>query len=321
MIAPPTSCPRFRATIHNARYFPRAPEGASVIIAPASATYQQPVPTPAIAPLRIRYYSWLSDVLRIRGNLGCLLRRASTHPLVSKLAIAVICGPLDRPGHRSNNQSPLNTQLVHDGSAQEASWKAHHISILKDSNRATGYILIASRAYLRALEIFDTSGVARPPPPRPRSTISRMFNHFSLECPTSNCIRDGRSTERLNTQKEHLRQTVLPYPLPQRDIHSVLLQIDSVGRSGLIGWYGRKSILAMFGNGIFRDGHRGNVSRGRTMHTGEGRKRTGNVLHGIIDLYIRGIRFRGIQLTSSCREDAQWRDNGRYIYRLDLPSS
>jgi hypothetical protein len=55
LIAPPTSCPRFRDTIHRARYFPRAPEGASVMMAPASATYQQAVPIPLIAPLRMRY--------------------------------------------------------------------------------------------------------------------------------------------------------------------------------------------------------------------------------------------------------------------------
>lgn len=55
LIAPPTSCPRFRETIHRARYFPRAPEGASVMIAPASATYQQAVPMPLMAPLRIKY--------------------------------------------------------------------------------------------------------------------------------------------------------------------------------------------------------------------------------------------------------------------------
>jgi hypothetical protein len=55
LIAPPTSCPKFRDTIHKAKYFPRAPEGASVMIAPASATYQHAVPIPLIAPLRIRY--------------------------------------------------------------------------------------------------------------------------------------------------------------------------------------------------------------------------------------------------------------------------
>jgi hypothetical protein len=36
---------------------PRAPEGASVMMAPASATYQQAVPIPLIAPLRMRYCS------------------------------------------------------------------------------------------------------------------------------------------------------------------------------------------------------------------------------------------------------------------------
>lgn len=55
LIAPPTNCPRFRETIHNAKYFPRAPDGARVMMAPASATYQHAVPIPLIAPLRIKY--------------------------------------------------------------------------------------------------------------------------------------------------------------------------------------------------------------------------------------------------------------------------
>lgn len=54
-IAPPTSCPRLRETIHRAKYFPREPDGASDIIEPLSATYQQPVPMPVKKPPRIRY--------------------------------------------------------------------------------------------------------------------------------------------------------------------------------------------------------------------------------------------------------------------------
>ena len=38
LIAPPTSWPRFLATIHRAKYFPLAPLGASDMMLPASAT-------------------------------------------------------------------------------------------------------------------------------------------------------------------------------------------------------------------------------------------------------------------------------------------
>lgn len=56
LIAPPTNCPRFRATIHKARYFPRAPAGASDMIVPASATYHSPLPVPVTKPPKIRYH-------------------------------------------------------------------------------------------------------------------------------------------------------------------------------------------------------------------------------------------------------------------------
>lgn len=60
LIAPPTSCPRFRDTIQKARYLPRDCDGARDIIVPASATYQVPVPMPENNPLRIRYCSQVS---------------------------------------------------------------------------------------------------------------------------------------------------------------------------------------------------------------------------------------------------------------------
>lgn len=70
LIAPPTSCPRFLDTIQRAKYLPRAPEGARVMMAPASATYQQPVPIPPIAPLRIRYcVEWLWSASCTSGSL------------------------------------------------------------------------------------------------------------------------------------------------------------------------------------------------------------------------------------------------------------
>ena len=45
-----------------------------------------------------------------------------THPLVSKLAVAVVRRPLNGEGHGADDQSPLNTELVHNGAAEEANW-------------------------------------------------------------------------------------------------------------------------------------------------------------------------------------------------------
>lgn len=44
----------------------------------------------------------------------------STHPLISELAIAVVCRPLDREGHCTDHQGPLNTDLVHYRTTHEA---------------------------------------------------------------------------------------------------------------------------------------------------------------------------------------------------------
>lgn len=60
LIAPPTNWPKFLATIHSARYFPRDPDGARDIMVPDSATYHVPVPMPVKKPPRMRYH-WLPN--------------------------------------------------------------------------------------------------------------------------------------------------------------------------------------------------------------------------------------------------------------------
>ena len=135
MIAPPTNCPRLRETIHSARYFPRAPDGASVIMAPASATYQQAVPIPPIAPLRMRYYRKWRFVrhyilFKKTGQVAecsrwVCSRNAMTHPLISKLAVAVVCRPLDGERHGADDQGPLDTDLINYRTAQEANLIGH----------------------------------------------------------------------------------------------------------------------------------------------------------------------------------------------------
>jgi len=82
------------------------------MMAPASATYQQPVPIPPMAPLRMRYY--------IYGQPFVLNKVWILYPLVTELAIAVICGTLNWEGHRANHQSPLDSDLVHDRASHEA---------------------------------------------------------------------------------------------------------------------------------------------------------------------------------------------------------
>lgn len=76
------------------------------------------------------------------------------------------------------------------------------------------------------MEIFDTRVVARPPPPRPWRRSANP--HYTIEesCLTSNRIRHRRPAERLDTQKHHLRQTVLPHPLPKGHSRPVVLHVN-----------------------------------------------------------------------------------------------
>jgi len=83
LIAPPTSCPKFLATIQKARYFPRAPEGARDMIVPLSATYHAPVPIPEIKPPKMMYC--VMSVL-----FWSRLTRYNAYPLIAKLAVAVV---------------------------------------------------------------------------------------------------------------------------------------------------------------------------------------------------------------------------------------
>lgn len=90
-------------------------------MAPASATYQQAVPMPLIAPLKIRYYknTIQSDIFG-RFQKMCLQRLIRTHPLVAKFAVAIVCRTLNWECGRTDDKRPLNTNLVHDRAAKEA---------------------------------------------------------------------------------------------------------------------------------------------------------------------------------------------------------
>jgi hypothetical protein len=89
------------------------------MMAPASATYQQAVPIPLMAPLRMRYYTQsFVRVCPFKRKLGA----AVTHPLVSELAVAVVCRTLDREGHGTDHQSPFDTDFVHDRATHETDW-------------------------------------------------------------------------------------------------------------------------------------------------------------------------------------------------------
>lgn len=119
-IAPPTSCPRLRATIQNARYFPRAPEGASDIIVPLSATYQQPVPMPEMKPPKMMYYV---ELVLSWYRVG----EVDAYPLVTELAVAVVRRTLDWERHGADNQGPLDTKFVYERSTKEADQCEHNV--------------------------------------------------------------------------------------------------------------------------------------------------------------------------------------------------
>ena len=110
LIAPPTSCPRLRATIHRARYFPRAPAGASDMMIPDSATYQKPVPAPSMKPPKIRYYVGGGDrACQLHVARKVFLFSEFTHPLRTEFAVAIVRGSTDGERHRAEDQGPLRS--------------------------------------------------------------------------------------------------------------------------------------------------------------------------------------------------------------------
>lgn len=120
------------------------------------------------------------------------------------------------------------------------------------------------------MEIFDTRVVARPPPPRP---LRRSANpHYTIEgsCLTSNRIRHCRPAERLDTQKHHLRQTVLPHPLPQRHSRPVELHVNP-GHN--FGHRNRRGSAIVVRGSSLRVGHDGvmRVNLGQESKTPEAR--------------------------------------------------
>lgn len=75
--------------------------------------------------------------------------------------------------------------------------------------------------------VLDVCGVARPPPPRPITTRSAVkCNTKDFDFLTCNSIIHRRTTECLDTQEQHLREAMLPNPLPQRDLMPVRLHVD-----------------------------------------------------------------------------------------------
>lgn len=80
------------------------------MIAPASATYQQAVPMPLIAPLRIRYCMNPSVLSYL---MACII----AHPFVSIFAVAIVCRALYGEGHRTDNKSPFDAYFVHERAA------------------------------------------------------------------------------------------------------------------------------------------------------------------------------------------------------------
>jgi hypothetical protein len=50
-----------------------------------------------------------------------------THPLIAELAVAVVRRPLDRKRHGTENQRPLDSDLVHQWAAQEANDCKHGV--------------------------------------------------------------------------------------------------------------------------------------------------------------------------------------------------
>jgi hypothetical protein len=76
--------------------------------------------------------------------------------------------------------------------------------------------------------------------------------------PTSDGISHSRTTERLHTEQQHLRQTVLPYTLPKRNgppvlfhIHSLVRDLVGSGRVHRIVALGAKSIIVATSMGIW----------------------------------------------------------------------
>jgi hypothetical protein len=71
-----------------------------------------------MAPLRIRYCGERKSARRVCN--GTVSELTVTHPLVSKLAIAVVRGSLNREGHGADHESPLDADFIDNRTAHEA---------------------------------------------------------------------------------------------------------------------------------------------------------------------------------------------------------
>lgn len=97
--------------------------------------------------------------------------------------------------------------------------------------------------------------------------INCIFRRFQRRYSTltSNRVRHGWSTKGLDAQENHLRQTVLPYPLIQRDTCPVLLYVDSRGAIGCIDSGSNKGAIVWTRSGSLRVGHCVKVERSQRV--------------------------------------------------------
>jgi len=131
------------------------------MIAPASATYQHPVPMPDRAPPRIRYLEEISTCIKTAETRGL------THPLVAVFGVAVVAGALDGERRGTDNKCPLDANLVHQWTTEKADRCKHSIS----KCGATRPRLVPAAKHTNhntsPYAMLDVCGVAKPPPPRP----------------------------------------------------------------------------------------------------------------------------------------------------------
>jgi hypothetical protein len=109
----------------------------------------------------------------------------SNYPLVSKFAITIICGSLNREGQGAEDQGPFNTDFIHQRTTHQANCVIDSVVSIRKKMAMEYFrsihVPIAIKAYLIAVDILDTFGVARPPPPRPESR--ELVEHISRKKP------------------------------------------------------------------------------------------------------------------------------------------
>jgi hypothetical protein len=94
------------------------------------------------------------------------MRRSSTYPLISELAVDVVRRALYGKRHGTGNQRPLHTKLVHKRATQETNWIISSVSVKTHRSKKLVVILTSGEHYVANSSTRRNSVQIRRPKPR-----------------------------------------------------------------------------------------------------------------------------------------------------------